>query len=654
MIAKLEKINGTRMIIIDGKSYLPVAYRSFRPMPSNINQFYRSGVRLFQIQVTGRKNTMGVNYSNYGGVWIGDHKYDFSPFDRQMDMLKRFAPEGKVMVMLQLDAPEWWLEAHPYSPDGYECIGEAYFDDEWRNDVTEYITEFLKYSEENYGDDIFAYSFSGGIATEWFDKLQYYHPSEKKIKAYKAYSGNMDVPTEEEMSDVSGICIREPKSKEVTFRNFCCTLTPDLINHFAKLFKEKTSYRKIIGLFFGYTDCPNPEFQIRSSIVGYEEAWKSSDIDMLFSPASYSYFDDKSREFGGASSYQYLVDSVEINDKLYLHEIDHRTHLAGFPLENGVIVESYPDLFTTTEILRRELCATLCKGGSLWWFDFYGNYYACPELEGEISKQIKIIEELSLLERERVSEIAVFADPLSFNLLKENLNLTVDFVRKNRNNLHMCGAPFDYFNLSDITKIDIDKYKMFVFLYAPRMSSEVKTVIRNIKEKTKVFIHLPDVASEDKLNFGNIEKNTKMHIHIETESKTAVYKNKKFGFSKDVSPVFYINDEQAEIIAKFENGDGAAGIKGDNVYISVPDVPSELWHEIALRSGVHMYTDENVPIYADSRFVSCQFPGDCNDIIRVKQNGVYREAFSGKLYDVSNNILEFDHYNYQMMLFIKE
>lgn len=654
MNSLIEKINGTRVIVIDGKPYTPMAYRSFRPMPSNIAQFYRSGVRLYQIQVTGRKNTMGVNYSNYGGVWVGDHEYDFSPFDRQMEMIKRFAPDGKVMVMLQLDAPEWWLEAHPYSPDGYECIGEAYFDEEWRRDAEDYVTAFLQYSEKAYGEDIFAYSFSGGIATEWFDKLSYYTPSKKKASAYREYSGNAIAPTEEEMSDISGYCIREPQSNEVQYRNFCCTLTPKLIKHFARLFKERTEGKKIVGLFFGYTDCPNPEFQVRSSILGYEEAWKSTDVDMLFSPASYSYFDDKSREFGGASSYQYFVDSVELNDKLYLHEIDHRTHLASFPLENGMIVESYPDLYTTREILRRELCATLCKGGSLWWFDFYGNYYACPELEEEIAGQIKIAGSLLKKNHDSVSEIAVFADPLSFNLLKENLNLTVDYVRKNRNSLHLCGAPFDYFNLADITRISTEKYKMLVFLYAPQLTDEVKAKILGTRDKLKVFIHLPDVASSGRLDFSAVERFVGMKLSEELYSQAAQYHGEKFGFSTDVTPIFKVVDDEAEKIAFFENGDVAAAIKGDNAYISVPAVPSRLWHDLALRAGVHMYTDEKIPIYADSRFIACQFPCEKTDEIRVVENGEYVDMFSGKRYCAEKGVLRFSHGDYQMMMLVRE
>lgn len=652
MNARIEKINGNRMIVIDNAKYLPVAYRSFRPMPSNINQFYRCGVRLYQIQVSGRKNMNGVPYSYYGGVWVGEGKYDYRPFDEQINMVKKFAPEAKIMVMIQLDTPLWWLEKHPDSKDSYYCIGEAAFDEEWIKDAADYINNFVEYAEKNYGNDIFAYSFSGGIATEWFDKLEYYVPSDKKERAYKEYSGGLDVPNKTDLNDVSGICMREPNSKEAVYRNFCCTLTPKLIKRFAKIFKEKTNYNKIVGLFFGYTDCPSAAYQIASSTNGYEEVWKDKNIDMLFAPASYSY-GDNSRELNGASSYQYLVDSVDLNGKLYLHEIDHRTHLAQFPLENGTFLSTYEDLFTTREVLRRELVTALCKGGSLWWFDFYGNYYACPELEEEISLQIKAANTIIQKERKSVSEIAVFADPMGFNLLKEKLNLTVDYVRKNRNNLHMCGAPFDYYNLNDITKIDVSKYKMFVFLFAPVISEDVRNTIDKLDNKMKVYIHLPDVASKESLDFSAMEKLVGIKLSEEKQSEKAIYNDKTFGFHTKVSPLYKIVDN-VQVMANYENGDIAAGIKNNNAYIGVSDVPSQLWHDLAKISGVHIYTDKSTPVYADSRFIACQFPENRSDVLYLKEDGEYIEVFSGKEYKSVNKMLEFKHYNYQMMCFVKK
>ena len=653
MISKIQEINGNKMIVIDGEVYLPVADRSFRPMPSNVNQFHRSGVKLYQMQVTGRNNALGVPYSTYGGIWNGDGDYDFSAFDRQINMFKKFAPGCKLMVMLQLDPPLWWLEKHPDSYDSYWRIGEAPFDDDWRRDMTAYAKAFLKYAEKTYGEDIFAYAFSSGIATEWFDATEYCEPSERKKAAFAAYTGGMETPTEAELSDVGGICMREPRSKEAQYRNFCCTLTPELISYFASLFKKETAGRKIVGLFFGYTDCPSEGFQILAATNGYESVWRDENIDMLFSPASYSY-GDNSRELDGASSYQYLVDSVALNNKLYLHEIDHRTHLADFPLENGVMLPAYPDLHTTVEVLRRELAATLCKGGSLWWFDFFGGYYACPELEAEIAKQIGIFERVTKKPYRSVSEIAVFADPPGFNLLKEKLNLTVDYVRKNRNALHKCGAPFDYYNLSDITRIDLSQYKMLVFLYAPTLSDDAKATLDRHPSLLKVFVHLPDVASGGMLDFSAIERLCGMTLSEETESERAVHEGTSFGFSAPVAPLFCVTDADAEVLARYDNGDVAAALKDNVAYIALGNAPSSLWRTLANRANVHTYVEKEVPVYADARFVASQFPGNTTDSIVLCEDASYVEVFTGKRYRSSNKHLTFDHEDYQMMLFLRE
>lgn len=653
MIAKISQLNGNKIIEIDGKPYVPVAYRSFRPIPSNISQFYRSGVRLFQIQVSGKINAMGVNYSNYGGVWKGENEYDFAPFDKQMAMMKKFAPEGKIMVMILLDTPDFWLESHPNQIDSYKRVGEAVFYDDWIECADKYIKNFIKYAEEKYGDDIFAYSYAAGLATEWFDEIEYYTPSEKKKKAFFEYSNGMSVPEKDELFDTEGICMREPDSAAAKYRDFCSSLTPGLIKHFAATFRKYIGHDKIIGIFYGYTDSPDPGFQIQAATSGYEAVWKDPDIDMLFSPAAYSKGDSICRELTGASSYQYLVDSIELNNKLYLHEIDHRTHLAEFPLENGAILDSYPDLFTTREILRREFAAALCKGGSLWWFDLFGSYYACPELEDEISLQCRIAKRLLGATHKSVSEIAVFADAPGFNLLKEKLNLTVDYVRSNRDALHKCGAPFDYFNLSDLTRIDTKKYKLFIFLFAPRISPETRKAIASLGDKMKVFIHLPDIASSGKLEPKCVCNLINMNLETENEEEKAFYKGVEFGFHTHAEPIFKITDENAVPLALYKNGDVCCAQKDTVIYSGVGCISPALWHDIARRAGVHCYTEKEIPVYADSRFVACQFPDAGTDTLMLDSDGDFTEVFSGKVYRSHNKVLEFEHYAHQMMMFVK-
>ncbi|HEX2948178.1 MAG TPA: hypothetical protein VHV83_01175 [Armatimonadota bacterium] len=198
----IAMVNGNRMITIDGKSYIPAMYRSFRPTPSNVALFHRMGLKLYQMLCSGRKSTLGLPYSNYGEIWKGHNRYDFTAFDRQMAMFNRYAPDGYFTVMIQLDMPEWWMKSHPGVPDSFNNLGEAVFSKEWVEGASDYLKSFIAYSEEKYGDRVFAYSFSAGLATEWFDDARFDGSvSEVKQESYRRWLGDpaVVVPTREEI-----------------------------------------------------------------------------------------------------------------------------------------------------------------------------------------------------------------------------------------------------------------------------------------------------------------------------------------------------------------------------------------------------------------------------------------------------------------------
>ena len=65
MISKIIEKEGNKFIEIDGEQFVPAAFRSFRPMPANVSQFYNAGVRLFQMIVGGITNGLGTKYSLY-------------------------------------------------------------------------------------------------------------------------------------------------------------------------------------------------------------------------------------------------------------------------------------------------------------------------------------------------------------------------------------------------------------------------------------------------------------------------------------------------------------------------------------------------------------------------------------------------------------
>ena len=78
MNVKLTRHLGRLKVDINGKLYAPLSFKSFRPNPTNISDFYKAGVRLFSVLSSGIINALGVPYSHFGESWIGDGEYDFS------------------------------------------------------------------------------------------------------------------------------------------------------------------------------------------------------------------------------------------------------------------------------------------------------------------------------------------------------------------------------------------------------------------------------------------------------------------------------------------------------------------------------------------------------------------------------------------------
>ena len=195
---------------------------------------------------------------------------------------------------------------------------------------------------------------------------------------------------------------------------------------------------------------------------------------------------------------------------------------------------------------------------------------------------------------------------------------------------------------------------MLIFLYAPKISDEISKIINNTQGKLKVFIHTPGVIKDNKIDFSAIENAVNIKIDAMQNYENAIFENHTFGFATSISPTFKVIDKDAEIISKYEGGDGAVAIKGDCVYCGVGNLPSSLWLRLARHAEVHIYSDKLITMYADSRFVSCQFPGDCTDRITVKEDGIYTDLFTDKEYTAKGGILEFEHTSYQMMMFAKK
>lgn len=635
---------GHPFVEINGEKIAPAAFRSFRPQPYNVAQAARMGVRLYQMLVSGRRNALKDLYSLYGPVWVGDHSYDFTAFDRQMQMFRKYAPDGYFCIMIQLDTPEWWLEQHPECADSFHKMGQALTNEAWKRDAAEYLQAMIAYAEKTYGDRIFGYSFSCGLCTEWFSDDQGAATPEKEAR-YREYCGDPEIriPVLTERQDGEVSDLRQPCSNVRRYMDFCCELSGDLVNFFAEKAQEVLKHEKLIGVFYGYLDQGTAVKQNLWMTNFYEKVWQNEKIDMLFSPASYN----DNRYVDGVPLYQYAIDSLPLNKKLYIHEIDHRTDLAFYPLSTGKFMwDCYETAEESIAVLRRELCNAMLKNGGFWWFDFYGGYFSTPEYESELKHQVEIYNRLSRMPAEQVAEVAVFVDPKAMNLMKERVELVPECVRCNLTELVKSGAMLQTYNLSDLPRVDCSKYKMLVFVNALRMDDEMHAYIKEkLADKLVCYVYAPGIAAGEELDPTRISAVTGMNVvPMETDGKAlnAEWNGQTFGFSTPVSPMFRVEDAGAEVWSRYENGAVCVARKGNVVYSAVGNVPFSVWQKAECAAGVHLYSEIGCYVAVNSRFAAMQNAKSEHCEIHLPFDCEVEELFEGGVYRTENGVLSYD------------
>lgn len=274
----------------------------------------------------------------------------------------------------------------------------------------------------------------------------------------------------------------------------------------------------------------------------------------------------------------------------------------------------------------------------MWWFDFFGGYYAAPNYEQELCDEFKAYNEIIERPNDDVSEVAVFCDPMSFLYCKENVDLHQTMVRYNLDSIIRSGAPFRFYNLNDLDKIDIDRFKVFIFLNAidPQNREFIK---ERLADKYKVFIGAAGYSYGGKLDTAGIEDLTGIKVsEFKTDRvHTVSYSGREFGFEDVISPMFRVEDDRAEILGEYTNGGVAVARKGKSFYCAVGNIPYEFFLDVNRAAGVHIYNDEGGAIAVTSDMISCygkreentlRLPFDCTltdlytgDVIRT-ENGV--------------------------------
>ena len=663
MKASIVRRHGQLMIDLDGKPFPALAFKSFRPTPENVSDFYAAGVRLFTVLSSGVISGLGIPYSLYGESWVGDGLYDFGPVDRQMDMFLKNAPEGFFAPMFQIDTRPWYLAEDPERPNSFMRLSQIAGDPRFIRDTADYLRAVVAHCEEKYGERIWGYFMLGGSTTEWFSDYDYEAPHPWKEAAYRRYLGDESAALPD-----PGLLNREgpnflggDEGEVVRFRRFHAKLISDLILSCASAVRSVTGRRKLLGLYFGYLfELGSPRLH-NAGHLDYERVFASPDIDMIASPSSYGY-----RGQRDPSAFMVPEKTLDCRDKLYFLEFDHRTHTAPKVIDEPFYPDSGNQIYNSRifpgaetacrneaeslNLMYRDFVFCEANGAALWWFDMLGGWFRSEGMMNAIRHMIEIDRDLMErnVGRSSAARVAVIAEGGSMYRVRKSSPLATVSLNLMRPVFAQMGAPYDLYSVGDLTEPCLADYDFYLFLDAYDMTDETRGAIDRICRrpgKTILWMYAPDYAGEGENSTDRISAVTGIRVRERTEDPgSLLWDGQPITAAK--APHFVIDDPDCTVVARFEDGSAAVAEKTvggvRSIYSAVYWLPSVLLRKFLDESGIFLYSREPlVYTYANRAFLGVYNATDEAAVVSVPGHaeGIWKDLIGGERFRCENGRL---------------
>ncbi len=660
MISKIVRENGKLAIAVDGKVIDSLSFKSFRPTLNNVSDFYKAGVRLFNVYCSGLMSALKVPYSAYGETWFGENDYNFDSLDRQFEMFFEASPENTYyMLNIHLDSREWWHEQNPGRSHSFTHLSQIAADEKWRMDTANYLKALLRHCEEKYGDKIVAYYLLGGHTTEWFSDHDYEESHPIKLDAFRKYMNDDKVliPEKQELEKpASQLFLDMDKDKTVfEYRKFHNELIVDTVLYYAKAAQEILQHNKLVGVFFGYILELRGARLWNAGHIAFDKLYASGDIDMIATPSSYQY-----RSYDAPSACMLLSETLDYHNKMYFVSFDHMNYnvltLKDNPrrLSDGEdVVEAMAnmamyrrdmldDAKSTIDVMQREYMQKIYRRVGMWWFDMLEGWYYDDELLEGIKSIVDVNKEIDVNHQESAAEVAVFVCSESMYYVNKMSNANNIFICDQRLGLAHMGTPYDIFSMADLEKVNAEKYKLIFFVNAFNISESHRNYINNVLKKdgrSILFAGPCDYIDVNGTSEERMEKMLEMKVAEQDGERRVVDCGfVKYAGASVIKPVFGINDEQAQTIGTFLEDAASAAVAVKKTadysiyYSAIGNLPAALLQKIAKDSGVHIYTQPGVATFVNSAFAGIYNANVDQTEITLKNDGTYKEIFSGKTY----------------------
>lgn len=678
--AEVRPHRGTPTLFINGRPDTGMNYIHNRDVPYHVKNIGGAGVQLFVV-FTG----------NIG--WVGPDQYDYSAADRMILSVLLNYPDAYIIPTFDLSgkAFPFWRQLVPkeewtVTADGQHNVGDYHgarnefpslASPTWARLSQEALRRFARHLYSSpFADRIVGYWPCDGISWEWFPwgaqsrEMVDYSPAYRRAfqewlrrqypdlaalnRAWHTRLASFEevtVPTKEERLATDRLAFRDPAGpmrRVIDFYRFHHEQVAERIEAYARVLKEESGSRHIVGTYYGYVfHLPeSPYFGAHSGHFALNRYLASPYLDFGCSPTPYG----NVRAVGAPSAFMTAAESFRLAGKLWIQQADIRTHWTTQPHSPAKNIRE------SAEILRREFVLSFVKGHLVQWYDFSNGWTSGDPRLCRVVQQLQEIARANLdVDRGSPADtLAVVLDETHIYHQRPDRPLMSGPLTELRYALGQSGVPYDTILASDLTRKDARRYRAYLFANCYRLTEEQRQAVEALKSEGRVlaFVYAPGILSENGYHPERVsqvvgqevafdEKEGPIRLAFMDEAHPladGLSEKQEFGPHANLKfgPLPRVTDPKAQVIGRFvPDGPPAASVRQHegwmSVYLAAPVASPVSLRNLARLAGLHVYLDTNDAVYASGSLVGVHTQSAGEKTIRLPVKATVTDLFTGKV-----------------------
>ena len=622
--------HGRPTVFVNGKPFSWNGYSSYEYQPGNVDEFGKSGVNAFCVPTCAGRHLHNVA----APTWIAPDEWDFGQLDERVSMSLQANPKAMITLRVGLALPPFWntkqgdaartLVRTPYGDLPWEetgCPSVPLALEAWRQDQGDALRKLLQYVKTRpWASRVIGLWLSGEVTEEWFawgsndnNYADYSTANRDHFSEWARTRGwNYDAVPSPDARKRPGYDVypadREGQSA-AAYAQYNSDVTAETINYFAKIAKEETAQRTLVGVFYGYVlQLTGETRQSTSGNFAVRAVLDSPWIDFLSGIPLHDW-----RLFtNGYTANTSATESILAAGK-------------GFVNENDLFSFLHPILWYTEYdpkdprrgaifMHQRECGSDVVHGIQRQWFSLMSSWHHDVALQQEFAREIRINAEALKADRTGVEEIAFLVDESTLAWTPPETKL-LGFAHKHLlHSLGRTGMPVGVWLLSDAARLP-ERIKLVVVAQAVAPRPEDLAALKQCIEKGgRTFLVIGAAGlvnpATQQWNLEATAQLTGLPVEIQDIPGSSLTILNADG--RSVFPESTLRPRailRGTGIMHYQDGPVAGGERelnqgGKLIWCGTPIMDTAWLREVALHAGVHGYAPAEYFVHASRELVS--------------------------------------------------